>query len=456
MMQESTLKVLRREAVALRNTHDVDAISDMIGNARVVLLGEATHGTHEFYQVRAEITKRLISEQGFSAVAVEADWPDAMSVNDYLHGKSQFPGSESRAAEQALGEFRRFPQWMWRNADMLELVRWLRRSNADLPAAEKAGFFGIDLYSLHRSMDAVLRYLEQVDPLAARQAKTRYACFDQFGEDPQQYGYGVRFAMRPDCEKEVVAQLAAMVSGSARAGDSAWAALSADDNIPEDEAFYAEQNARVVQNAESYYRTMFLGRDESWNVRDTHMADTVDALAEFLGKRRGGEAKLVVWAHNSHIGDARATEMGKHRQINLGQLMRERHGNEAFLLGFTTHCGTVTAASDWDSPAEVKQVRPSLDFSYERLFHDVGKERFLLPIRGNEALAQHLRQGRLERAIGVIYLPERERYSHYFYADMSRQFDAVVHIDLTRAVKPLDRFADRVGEDLPETYPSGI
>lgn len=452
-MTQETLKVLRREAFAMRDTHDIDAIVDLIGDARLVLLGEATHGTHEFYKVRAEITKRLISDHGFSAIAVEADWPDALFVNRYLYGKSQLPGSESRAAEQALGEFHRFPQWMWRNADMVELVRWLRRYNEEMPAAEKAGFFGIDLYSLHRSMNAVLRYLAQADPLAAREAKARYACFDQFGDDPQQYGYSVRFAMRPDCEKEVIAQLAAMVSAPGRADNED---AGADLDVLDDEAFYAQQNARVVQNAESYYRTMFLGRDESWNVRDTHMADTLDALTEFLSRRRGQGAKLVVWAHNSHIGDARATEMGKHGQINLGQLMRERHGSEAFLLGFTTHSGTVTAASDWDSLAELKQVRPSLDFSYERLFHDVGMQRFLLPIRGNHAVAQQLRQGRLERAIGVIYLPERERYSHYFYADMAAQFDAVVHLDLTRAVSPLDKYAHRVGEDLPETYPSGV
>ena len=406
MINGSSSEDLRREAIVLRDARDVEAAVKLIGDARIVLLGEATHGTHEFYQARMEITKRLMAEKGFSAIAVEADWPDALQVNRYIQGRAGNTGAGQTAVEDALGKFQRFPKWMWRNTDVVELVQWLTEFNAGIPDAErKVGFFGIDLYSLRNSMDAVVQYLARVDPEAARQARARYACFDHFASDPQQYGYAVNFAMRPDCEEEVVQQLVAMVS-----------------NVPDytkqdgvqasDEAFYAAQNARVAQNAESYYRTMFHGRDESWNVRDTHMADTLDALCEHLSKRRGDAAKVVVWAHNSHIGDASATEMGEHGQINVGQLMRERHGAETFLLGFSTHTGTVAAASEWDNPPELKQVRPSLENSYERLFHDIGKERFLLPIRGNQAVVDHLRRRRLERAIGVIYLPERERYSH--------------------------------------------
>jgi erythromycin esterase-like protein len=449
-MTRAVLETLRQEAVALRSTQDIDAAIELIGDARIVMLGEATHGTHEFYQARAEITKRLIAEKGFAAVAVEADWPDALHVNRLIRQHAENSMAGRIKANDALGKFQRFPQWMWRNEDVAELVRWLAYHNAGIedPVA-RAGFFGIDLYSLRNSMDAVVQYLSRVDPEAARQARERYACFDHFGSEPQQYGYAVNFTRGPDCEDEVVQQLLTLTDSAAR-----YAKMEGPHAA--DEAFYAEQNARVAQNAESYYRTMFHGRDESWNVRDTHMADTLDALCEHLSKRRDEAAKVVVWAHNSHIGNASATEMGEHGQINVGQLMRERHGDKAFLLGFTTHTGTVAAASEWDSPAELKKVRPSMENSYERLFHEVGEERFLLPIRGNRAVAQQLSQRRLERAIGVIYLPERERYSHYFYADLAKQFDAVIHFDETRAVKPLDRSALTSHEELPETYPFGF
>ena len=449
-MDASAVEALRREAIDLRDTGDVGAVVDAIGEARIVMLGEATHGTHEFYRARAEITKRLITEKGFAAVAVEADWPDALHANRLIQRHAQNVLAGRIKAGEALEKFQRFPLWMWRNEDTAELVRWLAYHNAQVKdAAARAGFFGIDLYSLRASMDAVVQYLSRIDPEAARQARARYACFDHFASEPQQYGYAVNFTMRPDCEQEVVQQLVEMAKTAARYARH-------DGEMAEDEAFYAEQNARVAQNAESYYRTMFHGGDESWNVRDTHMADTLDALCEHLGRRRGEAAKIVVWAHNSHIGDARATEMGEHGQINVGQLMRERHGDAAFLLGFTTHTGTVTAASEWDSPAELKRVRPSMEGSYERLFHEMGEERFLLALRGNETVKQLLSRRRLERAIGVIYLPERERYSHYFHADMARQFDAVIHFDETRAVKPLDRSALMSHDEMPETYPSGI
>lgn len=449
-MSVNSLDILRREAIDLRGAQDVDAVIDLIGNARIVMLGEATHGSREFYLTRAEITKRLIMEKGFSALTVEADWPDALQVNRWIRGPCSPTAPDAAEPEAALSRFSRFPRWMWRNHEMLGLVRWLRDFNqGQSRAADMAGFFGLDVYSLRFSMEAVVEYLEKMDPAAARQARQRYACFDFFGADPQQYGYATNFALRPDCEREAVRQLAAMVN--AGSGQQGEAGTDADD-----EAFYAEQHARVVRNAESYYRTMFRGRDESWNVRDTHMADTLDALSAHLAKCRDHEPKLVVWAHNSHIGDAAATEMGQQGQINLGHVMRQRHGSAVFLLGFTTHSGAVTAASDWDGSPESKRVRAALDESYEHLFHRLGQSSFLLPIRGNDAVAAQLSEGRLERAIGVIYLPERERHSHYFYADMSRQFDAVLHIDHTHALRPLDQADDVSHEELPETYPSGI
>lgn len=358
---------------------------------------------------------------------------------------------DASTPEEALRCFERFPRWMWRNHDVLELVRWLHEHNAGIPELERRiGFFGLDLYSLRRSMDSVIRYLSRVDPEAAQRARSRYSCFDSLAEDPQRYGYATTFGMKPDCEAEVMRQLMGISANLERYE-------KIDGVAGFDEAFYAQQNARVAQNAETYYRAMFEGRHESWNVRDSHMMDSLDALRQHLSRRRGEpEPKLVVWAHNSHIGDARATEMGQGGELNLGQLARERHGMEkTFLLGFTTHAGTVTAASDWDHPAELKHVRPSREDSYENLMHRAGHD-FLLPIRGNAELQKELSERRLERAIGVVYLPESERLSHYFQSDLGRQFDAIVHFDTTRAVKPLDAPAEMLHEDVPETYPTGI
>jgi len=420
---------------------DYDPLLELIGDARVVLLGEASHGTHEFYRERAEITKRLIVEKGFTVVAVEADWPDAYRVNRYVRGTSNV-----RSSDEALGGFKRFPTWMWRNTVVCDFVGWLREHNAQLSTdAAKTGFYGIDLYSLHASIDAVLGYLAKVDPEAAQRARYRYACFEHFGEDPQAYGYAASFNLNQSCEDEVADQLRELQRHAAEYADR-------DGRIAEDEYFYAEQNARLAKNAEEYYRSMFHGRVSSWNLRDTHMADTLDALLAHLD-RQGGHTKAVVWAHNSHLGDARATEMG---ELNVGQLVRERYGSEAVLVGFSTYTGSVTAASDWGDPPERKRVRPGLKGSYEALFHEVGIPRFLLPLRNNRAVGEDLRQARLERAIGVIYRPETERLSHYFHARLSDQFDAVLHFDETRALEPLERTAGWETNEPAETFPSGF
>lgn len=420
---------------------DYDPLLERIGDARVVLLGEASHGTHEFYRERARITRRLIAEKGFGAVVVEADWPDGYRVNRYVRGQ---PGDEE--AVDALEGFKRFPVWMWRNADVLDFVGWLRDRNDGVAESERAGFYGMDLYSLHASMQAVLRYLDRIDPAAARRARDRYACFDHFGEDPQAYGYATNFGLSESCQQDVVAPL---VEITRRALDYAHRdGLGALDDF-----FQAEQNARLVKNAEGYYRAMFGGRASSWNLRDRHMTETLQAVLAHL-RGTGRPAKAVVWAHNSHLGDARFTEMGEGGELNVGQLVRETFGGEAVNVGFTTHTGTVTAATDWDGPAERKRVRPSLSGSYEALFHDTGIARFLLPL--GEAAPARLREPRLERAIGVIYRPDTERMSHYFHARLPQQFDVVLHFDETRAVEPLERSAPPAQEELAETYPSGV
>jgi erythromycin esterase-like protein len=421
---------------------DYDSLLELIGDARFVLIGEASHGTHEFYRERALITRRLIEERGFEAVAVEADWPDAYRVNRYVRG-----APENADAEEALRGFRRFPTWMWRNAEVLDFVGWLRTHNDGVPAEDAVGFYGLDLYSLHTSVAEVIAYLEKVDPEAAVRAGERYACFERFGGE-QLYGHAVKLGISESCREGVVAQLTELQR-------SADATLRRDGLAAEAEQFYAEQNARLVAHVERYYRSMFDDGDMSWDIRDRHMADTLIRLAEHLG--RGGDSpRIVVWAHNSHVGDARMTEMGRRGQLNIGQLAREHWSDEVALVGFTTYEGTVTAASNWDAPAPTRmRVRPALAGSYEALFHEVGEPRFLVDLTSGEA-GEELLSPMLERAIGVIYRPETERASHYFSALLAGQFDAVIHIDETRAVEPLERIAGWGAAEPPETYPSAL
>ena len=422
---------------------DYDPLLELIGDARFVLLGEASHGTYEFYRERAEITKRLIREKGFTAVAVEADWPDTYRVYQYVRGRSG-----DADADAALSGFKRFPTWMWRNTVVRDFVEWLRAHNEGLAAGTpRVGFYGLDLYSLSASIESVITYLDKIDPAAAQRARERYGCFQFFGHDTESYGYATSFGVAEPCEDEVVGQL---VELQRRAAEYA----QRDGRVAEDEFFSAEQNARLAKNAEAYYRAMFRGRNESWNLRDRHMAETLDALVGHL-ERQGEPARVVLWAHNSHLGDARATEMGQGGEVNVGQLVRERYGCEAVLVGFSTYTGTVTAAADWGGAAERKRVRPGLPDSYETLFHEVGRPGFLLSLRDGPAVPG-LRKARLERAIGVIYRPETERYSHYFYARLPEQFDAILHFDETRAVEPLERSAGWESGEVPETFPSGV
>ncbi len=439
-------EVVRREMYCLEpgELSDYDPLIETIGERRFVLIGEASHGTHEFYRERAQLTKRLIEEKGFDAVAVEADFPDADRVNRFVCGT----GNDENAVD-ALGGFRRFPAWMWRNADVLDFVGWLRSYNDSLPKMlPRVGFFGLDLYSLQTSIDAVIRYLNGVDPEAAAVARKRYSCFDHFDEDTQLYGYSTAFGLSRSCEDEVVEQLLEIYE---RAADLA----RSDGRIARVEYFSAAQNARLVRNAERYYRLMYRSDVSSWNLRDAHMAETLAELDQHLTAENGRPAKIVVWEHNSHLGDARATEMGRRGEWNVGQLCRERYGNNSFLIGFTTFEGTVTAADNWGEPAHRMRVRKALPESVEEVFHRSGIGRFFLHFDGASQCDSALRVPLLERAIGVIYRPETERQSHYFKARLSQQFDAVIHIDETRAVEPLERSA-RWAAGEAETFPSGV
>jgi protein-L-isoaspartate(D-aspartate) O-methyltransferase len=409
------------------------ALFDRFGDARVVLLGEASHGTSEFYRARAAITRRLIEEHGFNIVAVEADWPDAASIDRYVRGR---PGREGEERP-----FERFPTWMWRNTDVAAFTSWLKRHNEGLGQEEMAGFYGLDLYNLGGSIRAVIDYLDDVDPEAAKVARERYGCLQPYARNPQGYGRMAMTRGYAQCEQPVVQMLRELLQKrSEYVGEDG------------DEYLDAAANARLVKNAEAYYRVMYHGAAESWNLRDTHMFETLCQLLE----AKGPEAKAVVWAHNSHIGNAAATEMGQIRdELNIGQLCKEKFGQQARLIGFGTHTGTVAAATDWDDPMEVKKVKPSLPESYERMSHDSGVERFLLDLREDQdgRIIEPLMEPRLERFIGVIYRPETERWSHYSQAVLPNQFDAWVWFDETEAVTPLP------GKQLPgedETYPFGL
>src|SRR5436190_14234450 len=366
------LGLLRTAAHRLNGTKNaLDALIDLAGAAPFVLLGEASHGTHEFYSTRAEITKRLIAEKGFQAVAVEADWPDAYRLNRYIRGSSDDPTPAG-----ALSGFTRFPVWMWRNRDVEAFIGWLRQHNDSRPAqAPEVGFYGLDLYSMNRSRGEVVHYLTKIDPEAARRARYRYSCFDHFGEDEQAYGYAAGFDLAHSCEKEVVQQLKELQR-------RAYEYLHRDGQAAEDDFFSAEQNAKLVQDAEEYYRGMFQGRVNTWNLRDRHMAETLHALSAHLD-HRFGQSKIVVWAHNSHLGNARATDRSRYGEWNLGQLVRERY-SQSVLVGFTTYAGLVTAASDWGGMHETKRIRPALAGSYEALFIPTSSKYYLCPTASSQ------------------------------------------------------------------------
>ncbi|WP_327117310.1 erythromycin esterase family protein [Nocardia sp. NBC_01730] len=418
-------------------------LEDFVGDARFVLIGESSHGTEEFYAARAAITRWLIMEKGFTAVAAEADWPDAHRVDQYVRGL----GTDESAAS-ALHSFERFPSWMWRNTVVWEFISWLRLHNDEQRRAggALAGFYGLDLYSMHRSMRQVITYLETVDPDAAERARRRYSCFDRTSEnDGRTYGFAAAFGAGESCQAEVVGQLVDLHRSAAEHID-----------VRDGEAhFDALRNAWTVRDAEAYYRAMFGDRVSSWNLRDEHMADTLDALAAHLEHPRA-PARIVVWAHNSHIGDARATEMAADGQLSLGQLVRERHEKACRTIGFTTSHGTVTAASRWDGPAEHKPVRMSLPSSAEELLHDTGIPSFMIRTDLPGEAVDILHSPRLERAIGVIYQPSTERHSHYFHTRLADRYDAIIHIDNTTALQPLAPGTHWKTDATPETYPTGL
>lgn len=435
LIQDKVAQAIARHAEPLPPIDDADAFGamfDRFADARVVLLGEASHGTSEFYRARAAITRRLIERHGFSIVAVEADWPDAAHIDRFVRGRQAQPYPED--------SFERFPRWMWRNAEMRDFVRWLRNWNDT--AADKVEFRGLDVYSLAGSIQAVLDYLDQTNPDEAALARKRYACLTPWQEEPAMYGRIALLGKKHGCEDAVVNQLRDLL-------DNRLQYLGNDG-----EAFFeAEQNARIVRAAEQYYRVMYRSSVDSWNLRDRHMFDTLRRVME----HRGEGAKAVLWAHNSHIGDASATMMGWQGEFNIGELSRQHFGRDAALIGFSTDRGAVAAATDWNDPMEVKRVRPSREDSWEHAFLQAGKPASLTDWRssGRDELRQALADTRLNRAIGVIYRPETERQSHYFDSVLADQFDALVWFEETNAVTPLDDGIDAAGAD-DDTFPFGL
>ncbi len=412
----------------------LDKLLERIGDSRVVLIGEASHGTQEFYEMRARITRELIEHKGFNIIAAEADWPDAASINRYVHDIASDPLQESMP-------FTRFPTWMWANHSVLDFCHWLREHNdRQASPSRKAGFFGLDLYSLSSSIEAVLAYLESVDPATAEVARVRYGCLSPWSSDPGLYARVTITRQYRACEAEVLAVLQDLLKKRLQYSTASG-----------ERYFDAGQNAKLVVDAERYYRTMYYAENNSWNQRDRHMFETLQSVMGHYGP----DAKAVVWAHNSHVGDASATQMSARGEFNIGQLVRKEYGEKSYIIGFGTDHGTVAAASEWGGPMEVKQIRPSHVDSYEHVCHQVGTDNFMLPL--GRALDNHtrreLRAERLERAIGVIYRPETEMQSHYFYACLPRQFDEYIWFDESHAVEPLTR---EMRKGLPETFPFGL
>ena len=427
---------LRRSARPLNAAADLDSLVDRIGDARFVLLGEASHGTSEFYTWRAELSKRLIVERGFTFLAVEGDWPDCYRVNRYVKGMRD----SGHDAESVLHAFERWPTWMWANREIVSFVDWLRRHNDRVSDASKVGFYGLDVYSLWDSMRAVMEYLTRMDPALAAAARRAYHCFEPYAEDVQEYARAT--ALVPtSCENEAVSVLRALRANATSFREDGREGY-----------FDAEQNALVARNAERYYRTMVRGGPASWNVRDQHMVETLDRLVEHLGPT----AKAIVWEHNTHIGDARFTDMARAGMVNVGQLVRESRGDDdTVLVGFGTHRGTVIAADEWGAPMERMRVPPARNDSFEHVLHDAAVGDALLVFERDGQAHHALEQPIGHRAIGVIYDPDHERWGNYVPTIIPRRYDAFLYIDETRAVDPL-HMAVRIGGDEPETYPSGM
>lgn len=463
----------------LDNSKDLDILLDRVGDSQFVLLGEASHGTSEFYRWRTEITKRLIKEKGFSFIAVEADWPDCYQVNRYIKGFPDYDNNNNKSAYDVLYSFNRWPTWMWANKEIMELVEWLKlyndekkqvqkdSSNSNLISTKKLiGFYGLDLYSLWESMEAIIKYLEKIDPKSIKNAIEAYNCFEPYGKDVKNYAHATVFVPE-NCEDEVIEMLTSL-----RKKMDDYSKRDHGNREIEEEYFNAEQNAITAKDAEFYYRTMIRGDVQSWNIRDTHMMETLERLITFHNdkNKEEGNSKAIVWAHNTHIGDARATDMSKDNMINLGQLVRERKNkNNTVLIGFGTYKGSVIAAKQWGEKMEQMEVPPAIDESWDKILHNLQRESVVASATNNKLIILSYENGnnnifdnktnnntwRGQRAIGVVYNPQYEKYGNYVPTDIYSRYDAFLFIDETHALHPLHMQTIK-DEDLPETFPTGL
>jgi erythromycin esterase len=427
-------RAVERQALPLRDKKDLKLLLQRLSSAKIVMLGEASHGTQEFYEWRRLISQELIAHHGFHFIAVEGDWPACYQLNRFVKG--EIPGN----AKDALSNFQRWPTWMWANTDIIELAHWLRYHNQEVGSIDQAGFYGLDVYSLFESIEEVLKQCEKLSPTLAAKIRDRYECFEAFNRDERFYAKSLS-NFPEGCEDEVLNNLRDLLQ------------LRVDKIRQSESLFDAQQNARIVANAESYYRAMVLGGEDSWNIRDRHMMDTLDSLL----KHSGPDSKAIVWAHNTHIGDYRATDMVTQGQVNIGGLAREKYGNsQVQLVGFSTYEGKTTASRAWNGPTLSTTVPPAMLGSYEAVFHQVAKrsrmDNFILPLRdkSEEALARVLGH----RAIGVVYNPLTERYGNYVPTSLSNRYDAMIFLDHTHALTALPQKFNR--KDIPETWPQGL
>jgi erythromycin esterase len=432
--EEALLVQLRELERPLRDVSDLDALLERIGDARYVLLGEASHGTAEYYAWRAALTTRLIEEKSFSFIAVEGDWPDCQRVNRFVQGLGD-PGASAR---EVLRAFERWPTWLWANLEVTSFAERLREYNLARPAEQRVGFYGLDVYSLWESLDRVLGYLRERRPRALASALRAFECLEPYGEDVERYARAVRW-IDESCEDEVISLLAELRRSPPEQPSAGDARLD------------AEQNALVVKNAEHYYRTLIGGGAQSWNIRDHHMAETLERLM----MHHGPQAKVVVWEHNTHIGDARFTDMATHGMVNLGQLMREWHGAPAVVLvGFGSFRGTVIAGREWGAQLQRMRVPPAAGGSWEALLHRaLARDCWLLP--EPSSWTAELLEPRLQRAIGVVYRPEYEQ-GNYVPSVLPRRYDAFLYFERSEALHPLHEVQPRSEGEVPETFPSGM
>ena len=432
----SLLREVRGMARPLRDPADLDPLLDRIGNRRVVLLGEASHGTREFYTWRTAITRRLVEEKGFSFVAVEGDWPDCYRVNRFAKGYSD----TAAKPEEALETFRRWPTWMWANEEVKDLIGWLRGHNDSRPVGDKVGFYGLDVYSLWDSLHEVMGFLRRRDPSAFDAARRALRCFEPYGEEAQEYARATLYG-NESCRDEVIELLRRV-----RADAKSIAGTE------DERQFVAEQNALVVKNAEAYYRAMVRADNESWNIRDRHMAETLDRLL----RHHGPKAKAIVWEHNTHIGDARFTDMTDEGTLNIGQLAREKYGEyDVVLVGFATNRGKVIAGAAWDDPWQEMRVPPGRENSWEDVLHRAVPQDSLFVFPSDPSV--EMSDWREHRAIGVVYRPQYEQFGNYVPTVLPRRYDALLYVDQSAGVRPLFRPTEsELPEEAPETYPTGV